>query len=213
METLQTLERGLLALEQIAQHHGQLSIAQLAEKLAINRTNAYRIAWTLSQSGYIKINEKQCLELSSKVVNLYQRYEASIPPMSQEVLDHLAQVTDGCAALAIAEQHECVVIKSAASTASHLKINYQVGSRHPIGIAAAGIAIALTYPASPQDNDAVKAARELGYGFSQNQLQQGTQGYFLPIPHRHMAIGIVSFNQQNLEQILQILQHAVKCLA
>ena len=70
VETLQTLERGLFALEKIAQKNGQLNVAQLAEELQINRTIAYRIVRTLSHMQYRQQNEKQMLELSSKVFHL-----------------------------------------------------------------------------------------------------------------------------------------------
>ena len=112
VETLQTLERGLFALEKIAQKNGQLNVAQLAEELQINRTIAYRIVRTLSHMQYIQQNEKQMLELSSKVLHLSQCFEKSIPSNSQRVLDELSLITQASAALVIAEGADCVVIKS-----------------------------------------------------------------------------------------------------
>lgn len=213
MEILQTLERGLLALEQIAQHNGELTVAQLAEKLKLNRTIAYRLTWTLQELGYIKFNERQELELSSKIVGLSQCYEKSIPTMTQDVLNRLAQKTHGSAALVVAEGHECVVVKSASSNAHYLKINYQVGSRHPIGISASGLAIAMTYPAQTDECADVRQARERGYGFSEGKVQPGTRGYFMPIPHRHMAIGVIVLHLPDEQEMIKALEEAVAALA
>ncbi len=93
METLQTLERGIHALELIARHQGQLTVAQLAELLEINRTIAYRITRTLTHLGYIKTNENLGLELSSKIQDLYHCYEMTIPSNSQQILNSLSNRT------------------------------------------------------------------------------------------------------------------------
>ncbi len=212
METLQTLERGIHALELIARHQGQLSVAQLAELLEINRTIAYRITRTLTHLGYIKTNENLGLELSSKIQDLYHCYEMTIPSNSQQILNSLSNRTQASASLVIAEGSDCVVVKTASTGSSYLRINYQLGSRHPIGTAAAGIAIATTYPPQPEEKGEIKLARQLGYGYSEGRLQSGAVGLFMPIPERHMAIGIVSIGEVNKEAVLEALNDAVRAL-
>lgn len=212
METLQTLERGMHALECIAQKHGQMTVAQLAEHLGINRTIAYRITRTLSQLGYVRTNENQQLELSSKIINLYKCYEMTIPSNAQQVLNELSLKTQFNTSLVIAEGSDCVVIKTSAKNSSHLQINYQLGSRIPLGIAASGIAIASTYPPQADDSDEIKQARSLGYAYSEGKLQAGAIGLFMPIPHRHMAIGIVHIGEMNKEEVITYLKTAVQAL-
>lgn len=212
METLQTLERGMHALEYISQKHGQMTVAQLAEQLGINRTIAYRITRTLSQLGYIRTNENQQLELSSKIIQLYQCYEMTIPSNAQHVLNALSLHTQANASLVIAEGSDCVVVKTSTQHSSHLQINYQLGSRLPLGVAASGVAIAMTYPDHLDDHDEIKRARTLGYAYSEGKLQAGAVGLFMPIPYRHMAIGIVQLNKINLEDSLNYLKNAVKAL-
>lgn len=212
METLQTLERGMHALECIAQKHGQMTVAQLAEQLGINRTIAYRITRTLSQLGYIRTNENQQLELSSKIINLYNCYEMTIPSNAQQILNELSLQTQFNASLVIAEGLDCVVVKTSAKHSSHLQINYQLGSRIPLGVAASGIAIAITYPNQPDESNEIKLARSLGYAYSEGKLQTGAIGLFMPIPHRHMAIGIVHLGEINKEEILGYLKNAVEAL-
>lgn len=51
--TLQTLDRGLKALEIVSEHSDGISIADLAERLDIHRAIAYRIVTTLASHGLI----------------------------------------------------------------------------------------------------------------------------------------------------------------
>lgn len=212
METLQTLERGIHALECIAQKQGQMTVAQLADHLGINRTIAYRITRTLSHLGYIRTNENLQLELSSKIIDLYNCYEMNIPSTAQQVLNELSLQTQSSASLVIAEGLDCVVVKTSAKHSSNLQTNYQLGSRIPLGMAASGIAIAITYSSQPDESDEIKLARSQGYAYSEGKLQAGAIGLFMPIPHRHMAIGIVHLGDINKEEIIGYLKNAVEAL-
>lgn len=212
METLQTLERGMHALECIARKQGQMTVAQLADHLGINRTIAYRITRTLSHLGYIRTNENLQLELSSKIIDLYNCYEMNIPPIAQQVLNELSLQTQSSASLVIAEGLDCVVVKTSAKHSSNLQTNYQLGSRIPLGMAASGIAIAITYSSQPDESDEIKLARSQGYAYSEGKLQAGAIGLFMPIPHRHMAIGIVHLGDINKEEIIGYLKNAVEAL-
>lgn len=212
METLQTLERGIHALECIARKQGQMTVAQLADHLGINRTIAYRITRTLSHLGYIRTNENLQLELSSKIIDLYNCYEMNIPPIAQQVLNELSLQTQSSASLVIAEGLDCVVVKTSAKHSSNLQTNYQLGSRIPLGMAASGIAIAITYSSQPDESDEIKLARSQGYAYSEGKLQAGAIGLFMPIPHRHMAIGIVHLGDINKEEIIGYLKNAVEAL-
>ena len=213
METLQTLERGLLALEMIAQKNAELSVAQLAEHLKINRTIAYRITRTLSAMGYIKTNDNQCLELTSKISSLNCYFEKTIPYAAQQVLNTLAQETQASASLVIAEGTDCVVLKTAAASSNKLQINYQVGSRLAIGQAASGLAIAATFPASIHDSEELKEVRSLGYAYSAGIFQKDAIGIFMPLPERHMAIGIVHLGEINKDEVVEKLSQAIKSLS
>lgn len=212
METLQTLERGLTALELIANKHAQLTVAQLAEQLQINRTIAYRITRTLTALGYIKTNDNQCLELTSKVSSLHALFEKTIPFATQHVLNWLAKETQSSASLVIAEGPDCVVVKTAAAHSNVIQINYQLGSRLPLGYAASGLAIASTYPASENDSEDIKVARTQGYAYSEGIFQKDAIGIFMPLQGRHMAIGIVHLGKINIEDVVQKLTQATESL-
>lgn len=208
MQSLQTLERGFVVLESIAKHQGQLTIAQLAQQLDMNRTVIYRLVHTLVEIGYVHLPDQQHLALTAKILPLYRGFEQSIPAQSQTVLEQLSEQSQAVTALVMAEGNECVVVKTACHSSSFLQLSYRLGTRHPIGVAAAGIAVACTYPAVENENAEIQLARKQGYAFSQNVLQIGAVGLFVPVPNRHMAIGTMGFNEIEIDQHLPLLKQA-----
>ena len=207
MDTLQTLEKGLITLNYVAQKNAQLSIAELASALKINRTTMYKIVHTLERQGLVRVNLSNQVELASKVIDLYSSYSRLIPLHAQVVLDDLAQQTNMPSALVIAEGQECVVVKTAFPENLLLKINYQLGSRHPIGIAAAGQVLASLLPDTHQHSQ-LEQVRQQGYAYSQNVLQHGAAGLYVPIPKRHMTLGVTQLGEIDIAHYLPILQRA-----
>lgn len=112
----------------------------------------------------------------------------------------------------MAEDTDCVVVKTAAANSNQLQINYQLGSRLAIGHAASGLAIASTFPAKPNDSDELKQVRELGYAYSAGIFQKNAIGIFMPLPGRHMAIGIVHLGEINKDEVLNKLRKAIQNL-
>lgn len=212
MDTLQTLEKGLITLNYVAQKNAQLSIAELASALKINRTTMYKIVHTLEQQGLVRVNLSNQVELASKVIDLYSSYSRLIPLQAQVVLDELAQLTNMPSALVIAEGQECVVVKTAFPENLLLKINYQLGSRHPIGIAAAGQVLASLLTDAHQHSQ-LEQVRQQGYAYSQNVLQQGAAGLYVPIPKRHMTLGVTQLGEIDIARYLPFLQRAALALS
>jgi DNA-binding IclR family transcriptional regulator len=211
MDTLQTLARGLSTLEYIALKNAQLSVAELALELNINRTTMYKILTTLEQHGFIRTNLNNKIEIASKVIDLYSSYIRLIPLNAQIVLDDLAKCTNMPSALVIAEGQECVVVKTAFPENLLLKINYQLGSRHPIGLAAAGQVLASLQENS--NNSEIHHIHQQGYAYSENVLQQGACGLYVPIPKRQMTLGVTQLGPINIQQYLPLLQKAARALS
>lgn len=212
MDTLQTLAKGLISLDYVAQKNAQLSIAELATALKINRTTMYKIISTLEQQGLVRLNRNNHVELASKVLDLYSSYMRLIPLHAQMVLDDLAQATNMPSALVISEGQECVVVKTAFPENLLLKINYQLGSRHPLGVAAAGQVLASLHTDLPQDAQ-LEQIRQQGYAYSQNVLQQGAAGLYVPVPKRQMTIGITQLGTIDIAHYLPLLQQAAQSLS
>jgi len=208
MKTLQTLERGLQALEVIAHQQGKLTVAKLALALNLNRTIAYRIVKTLQEQGFVEHDSSNGLYVGAKILHLYELFEQKLPRNSQQILDQLSMQTNASTAMVMADHHECVVVKTAAKTSAILQVSYRLGMRHPMGLAAAGIAVMATFAPQEDEPQEVIEARRLGYAYSQDVLQKGAIGLFVPLAHRHMAIGLVTMSAIEVDALLPLLQEA-----
>lgn len=212
MKTLQTLERGLQALEVIAGQQGKLTVAKLALALDLNRTITYRIVKTLQAQGYVEHDSSDGLYVGAKILHLYEQFEQKLPHNSQALLDQLSIQTNASTAMVMADRQECVVVKTASKNMAVLQVTYRLGTRHRMGLAAAGIAVMSTF--APQEDDPIEVieARRLGYAYSKDVLQPGAIGLFVPLAHRHMAIGLVTMSQIEIDAVLPLLQEAAKRL-
>ena len=212
MDTLQTLTKGLMTLEYIGKKNAQLTVAELAHALNINRTTMYKIIATLEASGFVRLNPMQQVELASKVLDLYTSYTRLIPLQAQVILDDLAKATNMPSALVIVEGQECVVIKTAFPDNTFLKVNYQIGSRHPLGIAAAGQVLA-SLNTEYAEHEISQQVLAQGYAYSKNVLQQGAAGLYVPVPKRLMTLGITQLGEIDIAKNLAILQQAALALS
>ena len=64
----------------------------------------------------------------------------------------------------------------AESSSGLIRVGYRAGSRHPLHLGAAGIAILAARPEGPDDSEDVQAARRDGYSVTRGQLQRGAVG-------------------------------------
>ncbi len=81
-----------------------------------------------------------------------------------------------------------------------LRIAYRVESRHPLTLAAAGIAILAGRPERPGEPDAVREARRNGFSVTRSQLQRSAIGVASPVHGASQAalgfeasVGVVAF--------------------
>ncbi|MGM0987259.1 MAG: IclR family transcriptional regulator [Pseudomonadota bacterium] len=180
--TLQTLDRGLTALEIIAERGSGLSVAELADALEVHRAIAYRIVTTLEQHGLVaRRSDGGGLRLGAGVALLAGHFEPQLRQVAQPLLEKLARHTRATAFISVAQGEEAVVILVAEPDEGLLRVGYRVGSRHPLSLGAAGIAILAGRAPQPADSDAVREARALGYSLTRGQLQRGAVGVASPL--------------------------------
>lgn len=181
MSTLQTLERGLYALEVVSRRPGGISTAELAAELGVHRAIAYRIVSTLEARGLIVRAAGGQLMLGGQILALSTRFRPQLRTLAQPILEQLAQVTGATAFLTVAEGDQCIAVATAESEGGVLSVSYRVGSRHPVTAGAAGIAILAGRAATASDTQEVKAARKIGYSLTTGQIQSGATGVAAPI--------------------------------
>ena len=139
--TLQTLDRGLRALAAISGQEDGLSVADLAARLGVHRAITYRLAKTLEAHGLVARGAEGRLFLGAGLLGLASRFEPQLRSVARPLLHELAQETRAAAFLSVPQGEECVAIMVAEPEGGLLRLAYRVGSRHPLTLGAAGIAI------------------------------------------------------------------------
>ena len=203
--TLQTLDRGLQALTLISQHEDGLSVGILAERLGVHRAIGYRLVSTLEAHGLISRDQEGQLRLGTGLLTLASRFEPQLCSLARPLLYQLSQDTRAAAFVSVAEGNECVAILVAEPEEGVLRLAYRVGSRHPLTIGAAGIAILAGRPEQPGEADTVLKARRDGFSVTRDQLQQGAVGVATPVRVNDSAslgleasMGVVAFGDLDL---------------
>jgi len=198
--TLQTLDRGLHALTVISQREDGISIADLAVQLGVHRAIGYRLATTLEAHGLVARNADGQLRLGVGLLALASRFEPQLRARARPLLHQLARDTQAAAFVSVPQGEECVAIMVAEPEGGVLRIAYRVGSRHPLTLGAAGIAILAGRPERPGEPDAVREARSNGFSVTRSQLQRGAIGVASPVHGASQAalgfeasLGVVAF--------------------
>lgn len=177
MSTLQTLDRGLEAIDIVSRRTDGISPAALADELGVHRAGAYRILATLEHRHLVTKGEDGRYRLGSGALVVAGRFMGQYRAAAQPVVQELADRSGHTALVAIADRGESVAIAVAEPTArGPIGISYQVGTRHPLEHGADGLAMLALRRESAEDIDAVRTARELGYGTSRGEIQPGTAG-------------------------------------
>jgi DNA-binding IclR family transcriptional regulator len=174
--TLQTLDRGLRALNIISTRTGGLTVAELAAELGIHRAIAYRLITTLEQHGLIARMRDGRIVTGAGVLRLSATFESQFRTLAQHFLIQLAQEAAATAFITVAQGDDCTVIQVCEPQMVDFRMSYRVGSRHSITVGAAGIAILAARPASASEPDAITQARQQGYSVTRGQLQKGAIG-------------------------------------
>ncbi|CRK50799.1 IclR family transcriptional regulator [Rhodococcus sp. RD6.2] len=176
MSTLQTLDRGLRALDVIARSSDGITVADLARELDVHRAICYRIVATLEAHALVTRTEDGRLRLGVAIPVLASRFEPQLARDARPLLQSLADTTGATAFVSAAQGSNCVVIMVAEPEGALLRVGYRVGSSHPLDTGAAGIAILALRPEQPGDPESVRVARRDGYSLTRGQLEHGAVG-------------------------------------
>ncbi len=185
--TLQTLDRGLHALTIISQKEDGISIADLASRLGVHRAIGYRLVATLAAHGLVARNANGQVYLGVSLLTLASRFEPQLRSLARPLLHRLAEDTRAAAFVSVPQGEECIAIIVAEPEEGVLRVAYRVGSRHPLTMGAAGIAILAGRPERLGEPSAVREARDKGFSVTRGQLQRGAIGVASPVRSARQA--------------------------
>lgn len=218
--TLQTLDRGIETLLMVARTPAGLRMADLTAGLGLNRAAAYRIVATLTAHGMVRRLQDGRIVLGSGAYLLGAQVVDGLRAAARPVLDRLAEDTGATAFLSMADRDDCVVALTAEPRNAGLNIQYRIGTRHPLTLGAAGLAILSARPETPQDSDGVRLARAQGFSLTRGQLYKGAVGVSSPVvlPDQGFAgmecsLGVVSLESLDVALACRAVPDAAQALA
>ena len=178
---LQTLQRGMEAFMLVARTPGGLLVAEIADRLGVNRAIAYRIVATLESDGFVTRGSGGRIYLGGAVLALAAGIEPQMRALIGPALKRLAEAAGATAFLSVGRGNEAEAVLVAESEAGLIRVGYRVGSRHPLNRGAAGIAILAGRPAAQGEDPVVTQARADGFSLTRGELQRGAVGIAAPL--------------------------------
>ncbi|MDC0112089.1 IclR family transcriptional regulator [Emcibacteraceae bacterium] len=128
------LDRGLRVLEIVAKSDRPLTIAEIAKKLDVSRSSAFRITYTLSHLGFLITDSSNKLyDLGPRVLSLGFSYlnGQDIIKIAKPHLEKLRDITEISSHLAIREGSEVLYLDNIVSKSPFVS-NISRGERRPI---------------------------------------------------------------------------------
>lgn len=185
----QTLDRGLRALELLAEASGPISIASLAERLGVHRSSAYRLLRTLEDRRFVLRDDSGMIRLGPKLAVLGRGAASSLQQSALPALTQLANTFGFTTFIAMLDVDEAITLMSIEPTHGHANVAQRPGAKHPISRGAPGHAIESSL--DPSEHTALfntqklsAAAQETlarGYAISQDEVISGLTSVAVPL--------------------------------
>lgn len=192
-ETSQTLARGLRVLRLLADEPRGVTMTELARRVDVNRTVAYRLVATLVEFGLARRDIEGRVYVGVGVIELARAIEPLLRDQARPVLRKLAEDVGATAHLTVAEGDEALAIAVIEPSWTDYHVAYRVGTRHPLDRGAAGRAIVL-------GREDVAAP----YSLTRDELQPGASGLAAPvrgIPGLECSVGVVALGELDVDAV------------
>ncbi|PRI09980.1 IclR family transcriptional regulator [Leucobacter massiliensis] len=221
----QTLDRGLRALELLAEAEHPISIADLAERLGVHRSNAYRVLRTLEQRRFVTRDQAGRIRLGPKLTVLARGVAPALHTAAMPAVTELAYALGMTAFVTVLDADEVVTLVTSEPSNVAATISRNPGVRHPVDRGAPGHAIESTLsPAertahlgSPELSAAAAQARRDGYAISRAEVIDGVTGIAVPLrvaDEPPAAVAVVHFNvPEDVDDVVSAMQRAAERIA
>ena len=180
MASALTLERGLRVLRMLGEHPEGMTVSELADALGTHRAGIYRLLGPHLSERFVRRRDDRYF-LGAGLVELASRVQPRLQEVAGPLLQSLADELTATAALTVRDGEDAAVVLDVRSPRhADMHISYRPGLRHPVSIAASGIAILAAGPPRPSERAEVTLARERGWARSTGELLPGASGVAAP---------------------------------
>ena len=144
----QTLSRGIRILEILADARGPLSIDDLAARLGVHRSIAYRLVRTLEDHGVVARDASGRVQLGARMAALAAGVAHDLQAEALPELTAVANELGMTCFLAVLDRDECITLASVEPRHAVASVAQRPGARHSILVGAPSKAILSTLPES-----------------------------------------------------------------
>ncbi|GAA4478208.1 IclR family transcriptional regulator [Microbacterium panaciterrae] len=197
----QTLSRGIRILEVLADALGALSIDEVAARLGVHRSIAYRLVRTLEDHGLVGRDAAGLVSLGPRMAALAAGVAHDLQAEALPELTAIANDLGMTCFLAVLDGEECITLASVEPRHAVASVAQRPGARHPVTVGAPGKAILAQLPDAewPDGADvalhrAVAEAKERGFATSHDEVIPTVRSVAVPLvlrAQRPAAIAVV----------------------
>ncbi|MGC0368110.1 IclR family transcriptional regulator [Microbacterium sp. SLBN-111] len=184
----QTLSRGIRLLEELADARAPLSIDDLAGRVGLHRSVAYRLLRTLEDHGLVTRDAAGAVRLGTGLAALAAGVAADLQAEALPELTAAANDLGMTCFLVVLDHDECVTLTSVEPRHSVTAVAQRPGARHPVTRGAPGRAILAQLPPRrwPDTVDARLAAEiaetaERGWATSHDEVVPSLRAVAVPL--------------------------------
>jgi DNA-binding IclR family transcriptional regulator len=197
----QTLSRGIRILETLADAREPLTIDEIARRLGVHRSVAYRLLRTLEDHGLITRDAAGRIQLGARMAALAAGVAHDLQAEALPELTAVANELGTTCFLVVLDHEECVTLVSVEPRHAVASVAQRPGTRHPVMVGAPGKAIlsALPHDSWPAEaSDRVRAevtdAAARGFATSHDEVIPSLRSVSVPLVvrgRRPAAIAVV----------------------
>jgi DNA-binding IclR family transcriptional regulator len=187
----QTLSRGIRILEVLADARAPLSIDDIAARLEVHRSVAYRLLRTLEDHGLVERDPSGRVELGARMAALAAGVAHDLQAEALPELTAVAGDLGATSFLAVLDHDECVTLSSVEPRHAVNPVAQRPGTRHPVTRGAPGKAILSLLPESSWPADVsrglaeeVRDAASRGFATSHDEVIPSLRAVAVPLAVR-----------------------------
>lgn len=177
----QTLDRGLQILETLSQAPQGMTITQLATEHGLHRSIVARLLVTLAKRGFVSRSPDGRYALGYTVFTLARTVSNNAILATTPLMVEAATELNATIVYHVADGEETITIGSIEPPSGAFRLGMRPGARHPITVAAHGMAILAGRKPREGERPEITEARERGYAVSMGEVLPGFAGVCAPI--------------------------------